>query len=212
VINGWKQPKLICLSRRPRNKVPTIQELLSDLTSGDEIRAERAVPLLIKMGEDVIPSLMKLTHSPNPDTRWWALSTLAQSPHCRTEWLLPFLTNDLAPEIRQCAALGLANHVDENSVDTLIKALDDADGMVCNLAANALIKLGKESVPALIEVVKTGKQSARIQALRALAEIRDHRAIPVMMNVMGEDSALLLHWAREGLDRLGLDMVYIKAV
>jgi HEAT repeat protein len=53
-------------------------------------------------------------------------------------------------------------------------------------------------------------QSARIHALRALAEIRDQRAIPVMMQVMGEDSALLQHWAKEGLDRLGLDMVYIK--
>lgn len=189
-----------------------LQELLSDLTSGDEKRAEHAAPLLIEMGESAISSLMDLTHSSDVDTRWWALSTLAQSPHCRTEWLLPFLSNDPSPEIRQCAALGLANHVDKSSIDSLIKALDDADGMVCNLAANALIKLGKESVPALIEVVKTGRQSARIQALRALAEIRDHRAIPVMMSVMSEDSALLLHWAKEGLDRLGLDMVYIKAV
>jgi hypothetical protein len=48
--------------------------------------------------------------------------------------------------------------------------------------------------------------------LRALAEIKDHRAIPVMMKVMEEDSALLQHWAKEGLDRLGLDMVYMKPV
>jgi hypothetical protein len=27
---------------------------------------------------------------------------------------------------------------------------------------------------------------------------------------MQEDSALLQHWAQEGLERLGLDMVYIK--
>jgi hypothetical protein len=46
--------------------------------------------------------------------------------------------------------------------------------------------------------------------LWALAEIRDHRAIPVMMQVMQEDSALLQHWAQEGPERLGLDMVYIK--
>jgi HEAT repeat protein len=60
--------------------------------------------------------------------------------------------------------------------------------------------------------VKTAPQTARIQALRALAEIRDHRAIPVMMQVMGEESALLQHWAKEGLERLGLNMVYIKPV
>jgi len=67
-------------------------------------------------------------------------------------------------------------------------------------------------VPALIDVVKGASQSARIHALRALAEIRDHRAIQIMMKVMEEDSALLQHWAKEGLDRLGLDMVYIKPV
>jgi HEAT repeat protein len=82
--------------------------------------------------------------------------------------------------------------------------------MVATLAALALIKIGSPSVPALIEVVKTGPQSQRIHALRALAEIRDHRAIPIMMQVMQEDSALLQHWAQEGLERLGLDMVYIK--
>jgi len=29
---------------------------------------------------------------------------------------------------------------------------------------------------------------------------------------MGEDSALLQHWAKEGLERLGLNMIYIKPV
>jgi len=60
--------------------------------------------------------------------------------------------------------------------------------------------------------VKNASQSARIHALRALAEIRDHRAIPLLMQVIQEDSALLQHWAKEGLERLGLDMVYIKPV
>ena len=82
--------------------------------------------------------------------------------------------------------------------------------MVSSLAVNALVKIGKAAVLSLIEVVKNSPQSARIHALRALAEIRDHRAIPVMIKIMDEDSALLQHWAKEGLDRLGLDMVYIK--
>jgi hypothetical protein len=33
-----------------------------------------------------------------------------------------------------------------------------------------------------------------------------------MMQVMEEDSALLQYWAKAGLDRLGLDMVYLKPV
>ena len=180
------------------------------MASGDEERAEGAVPSLIEMGEDAIPALLDLTHSPDVDSRWWALRTLAASPHCRTEWLVPFLSNDSAPEVRQCAALGLAVRPDESATQPLVQALSDEDSMVGSLAANALVKIGSVAVPSLIEVVKNEAQSARIHALRALAEIKDHRAIPVMMKVMEEDSALLQHWAKEGLDRLGLDMVYIK--
>jgi len=189
--------------------VNTLESLLDDLTSGDEARAEAAVPPLIEIGETAVPALLELTHSPNVDVRWWGLRVLAASPHLKTEWLIPFL-NDPAPEVRQCAALGLAGKPDERAVEPLIRALNDEDSMVASLAANALVKTGGPAVPSLIETVKTGPQSQRIHALRALAEIRDHRAIPVMMQVMQEDSALLQHWAQEGLERLGLDMVYIK--
>jgi len=199
--------------------VSALQGLLSDLTSGSETRAEKAVPALIDLGQDAIPALLDLTRSSDVDHRWWGLRVLAQSPHSQAEWLVPFLS-DSAREVRQCAALGLAIKPDESAIQPLVQALSDEDSMVSSLAVNALVKIGKAAVPSLIEVVKRGpervegnaSQSARIHALRALAEIRDHRAIAVMMKVMEEDSALLQHWAKEGLDRLGLDMVYIKPV
>jgi HEAT repeat protein len=203
--------------------VTSLKDLLDDLVSGDEIRAEAAVSPLIDLGEEAIPPLMELTRSADADQRWWALRALAQSPHSQTDWLIPFLS-DPAPEVRQCAALGLAAKPDEGAIQPLVQALSDEDSLVGGLAVNALIKIGKAAAPALIDAVKrrpdgssvahrvegNAPQAARIHALRALAEIRDHRAIPVMMQVMGEDSALLQHWAKEGLDRLGLDMVYIK--
>jgi HEAT repeat protein len=195
--------------------VNTTESLLDDLTSGDETRAEAAVAPLLGMGEAAVLALLELTRSPDVDTRWWALRVLAASPHLQTEWLVPFL-EDPASEVRQCAALGLAGQADERAVEPLVRALNDDDSIVATLAANALVKTGSPAVPSLIEAAKrptvegSGSQSQRIHALRALAEIRDHRAIPVMMQVMQEDSALLQHWAQEGLERLGLDMVYIK--
>jgi HEAT repeat protein len=158
------------------------------------------------------------------DRRWWGLRVLAESPHVtpKAERLVPFL-RDPAREVRQCAALGLAIQPDESATGPLVEALSDADTMVGSLAVSALVKIGGAAVPALIDAIKhrpaaegnvAGGTSpaARIHALRALAEIRDHRAIPIMMKVMEEDSALLQHWAKEGLERLGLDMVYIKPV
>lgn len=188
-----------------------LQDLLRDLTSGNETRAENAVPALIALGEDALPALRDLTQSSETDHRWWSLRVLAQSTYAQAEWLVPFL-NDPAREVRQCAALGLAIKPGETAVAPLVQALGDEDSMVSSLAVNALVKIGKPAVPALIEVVQSAPQSARIHALRALAEIRDHRAIPIMMKVMEENSVLLQHWAKEGLDRLGLDMVYIKPV
>lgn len=198
-----------CPSRRPQNNV--LQSLLHDLVSGDETRADDAVTALVELGEEAIPALLDLTRSPDADSRWWALRTLAQSPLSRTEWLVPFLS-DPAPEVRQCAALGLAAKPDESAIQPLIRALSDGDSMVGSLAVHALVKIGGAAVPSLIEAVKEAQQSARVHALRALAEIGDHRAIPVMMKVMDEESALLQHWAQEGLERLGLNMVYIKPV
>ena len=46
--------------------------------------------------------------------------------------------------------------------------------------------------------------------MRALAELQDHRAIPLMLKATEQDSAMLYHWAEQGLERLGLNMVYIK--
>jgi len=189
--------------------VTALESLLEDLTSGDEARAEAAVSPLIEMGAEAIPALLDLMHSPDVDTRWWGLRVLASSPQVRTEWLVPYLS-DPAPEVRQCAALGLAGKPAEAAVEPLVRALNDPDSMVASLSANALVKTGAPAVPSLIDAVKNGPQTQRIHALRALAEIRDHRAIPVMMQVMQEDSALLQHWAQEGLERLGLDMIYLK--
>ena len=195
-----------CLFRPLQNNVTTLQDLLNDLTSGEETRAEESVSALIEKGEEAVPALLELTRSQDADKRWWALRVLAQSPHSQSEWLIPFL-NDSETDVRQCAALGLSLKPDERATESLIRALSDEDTLVSNLAVKALARIGKAAVPALIENVKSGLQSSRILGLRALVEIRDHRAIPVMMQVINEDSALLQHWAKEGLDRLGLDMV-----
>jgi len=189
--------------------VPVLDELLADLTSGDESRAENAVPGLVGLGEDAFPALRDLLKSTDADQRWWALRTLAQSPQARTEWLLPLL-DDSAPDVRQAAALGLCSHPDESAVRPLVRALSDEDMMVSDLARNALVVIGKPAVPFLLEVPKDAPQRTRINALRALAEIADYGAIPTLMAALEEDSAMLQHWAEEGLERLGLNMLYLK--
>ena len=192
-----------------RGSVSILDGLLADLTSGDETRAENAVPGLVELGEDAFPSLRDLLNSNDADHRWWALRTLAQSSQTQTEWLLPLL-DDSSPEVRQAAALGLCSHPDDAAIRPLIQALSDADTMVSDLARSALIVIGKPAIPSLLEVPKDAPQRARINALRAVAEIGDYSAIPTLMAALEDDSVMMQHWAEEGLERLGLNMMYLK--
>ena len=194
-----------------------MQDLLAELTGGDDFRAENSIPAIIALGTSVIPSLVELTRAAEVDSRWWAVRALAASPHTLTGDLLPLLS-DPAPEVRAAAALAICSHPHESAVPSLIQSLADEDQLTAGLAGNALVKIGPPAVPGLLEVMNTGVESGqnrapagiRILVLRALAEIRDHRAIPVMMRSLSEDSAVLQYWAQEGLERLGLDMVYLK--
>lgn len=189
--------------------MPTLDELLAELTSGDETRAEGAVSGLVKLGEGAFPALREMLKSADEDHRWWALRTLAQAPQAQTGWLLPLLDDSVA-EVRQAAALGLCSHPGETAVKPLVRALNDADSIVSGLACSALVVIGKPSVPSLLEIPKDVPQTARINATRALAEIADHSATPALMAALEDDSVMIRHWAEEGLERLGLNMVYLK--
>jgi HEAT repeat protein len=186
-----------------------MEDLLAELTSGDDERAEKVIPAIVDVGAAAIPALLDLTCSENTDTRWWAVRALAASPHTQTRDLIPFL-GDSNPEMRAVAALALSHHPGEDALSALLQTLSDSDPLTAGLAANALVALGKGAVPGLIEAAKEGQSNTRILALRALSELRDHRAIPVMMKCIQEESAVLQYWAQLGLERLGLDMVYIK--
>jgi HEAT repeat protein len=189
--------------------MPALEDLLADLTSGDEERAEAACASLTGLGGEAIPGLRGLLDSPDADIRWWAVRTLASLPELDAELLLPSLA-DAAPEVRQCAALGLCSHPSPAAIPPLIHALSDSDTLFADLSARALAAVGEPAVEALLEVLKDAPQSARLHAMYALSKIADPRSIPAMISAMGEDSAVLHYWADAGLDRLGVNMVYFQ--
>lgn len=189
--------------------MPGLKTLLADLFSGEDARAEAAVPGLIRLGAKALPPLREAACSPDPDARWWAVRTLAGMPQAEAGELTAFL-KDEKPEVRQAAALGLAAHPSEEALPDLLDALHDPDPLTADLAGKALVKIGAPAVPPLLEALKEERQETRIAALRALVELKDPRSIPALMNLLQEDSAVLGHWAEVGLERLGLNMVYIK--
>ncbi len=187
----------------------SLDRLVADLTSENEAVAEAAAAELAHLGETALTPLESLLQSSVADERWWAVRTLAQMDTPPLEWLIDAL-GDSSNEVREAAALALSTHPTEMAVPGLVRVLSDADGMLGTLVANALSAIGKPAVPNLLEAFKNARPQARIQIMRSLAEIRDHRAISTMLKATDEDSAMLNYWAQEGLERLGLNMVYIK--
>ncbi len=187
----------------------SLDELLDDLISGDESRAESAASELATLGGAARPGLKAALKSSDVDHRWWAVRTLAQMNDVDAGYFIEAL-NDESSEVRQAAALALVVHPAEEAAPALVRALSDEDGMLQTLATNALSAIGKAAVPILLETFPQSSMSVKIQIMRVLAEVRDPRAIPVMMKAMDESSAILNHWCEIGLQQLGLDMVYLK--
>jgi len=183
--------------------------LIADLIGENESRADAAASELSNLGEAAFPLLESLLQSKVADHRWWAIRSLAQHENPPLKWLIEGL-DDPSNEVREAAALALSLHPTEKAVPALLRVLMGADGMLGTLVANALTSIGKPAVSQLLDAFHEARPQVRIQIMRSLAEICDHRAISLMLKATEEDSAMLNYWAQQGLERLGLNMVYIK--
>lgn len=191
--------------------MPPLSPLLSELTCGDDERAHKAVHELAALGGKAIPHLVELASASETNVRWWAICALSEIDH---PGVFPHLRHALAdPEasVRECAATGLRLHPNPVAIPDLIAAMKTLNLLLTRLAANALIAIGKEAVPSLLDVLENAPQAARVEATRALAEIKDTRCIPVFFAaIQNGDSPLVEYWADQGLEKLGIGMSFFN--
>jgi HEAT repeat protein len=187
-----------------------LSDLLMELTSGDDQRAEAAALSVSAYGSKALSVLGPLAHSSQADHRWWAIRSLAELPDGQAGLYLIQALTDGDPAVRQCAALSLSQRPDERAVPALVEAMASKDALLARLAANALASTGAGAVPALLDVLENGRQPVRLEAARALAHIGDQRSIPALFDALDEDSALMEYWANEALERMGVGMMFFK--
>ena len=186
------------------------EALISELSSGDDERAEAAAKALASLGAEALPALGELLAADDEDTRWWAVRALAGIQAEGAGALLVRSLGDPSTAVRQAALLGIRAQPQPGTIPLLIALLDDADSLCAAMAADALVGIGSEAVPALLEVMQGGAHSARLEAERALAEIGDPRAIPALYAALDEGSALMEYWATQGLEKMGVGMTFFK--
>jgi HEAT repeat protein len=179
-----------------------------EVVAQQEIAAARLAALPEALQPEALSALQGLLAATEADRRWWAARAIAALPGKNIPPVLLQVLQDEDASVRQCAALGLRQRPDARAVAGLVRALDDPDALVRRLAGEALEAIGGEAVPALLEVMGGGSQTARLEAVRALATIGDARSIPALFAAL-EGSALLEYWANEGLERMGVGMRFI---
>ncbi len=96
------------------------------------------------------------------------------------------------------------------AIPDLSGALESGEALTMRLAADALAACGPGAIPALAKAAASSDPAVRIEAVRALAALRDPAAIPALYRALEDRSSLVGHWAEQGLDRLGMEMLYFR--
>jgi HEAT repeat protein len=183
--------------------------LLRDLTGGDEAVAEAAAVALASQPGSLDP-LTALLRDPSPESRWWAVRALATFREAAATRAVESTLADPDLAVRQCALRALLEYPAPNLVPSLIPRLADPDPISARLAGEVLLRIGAEALPDLVRVLETGSPAARAEAARALARMKDPHAIGPLFRALADESALVCHWAEEGLERLGQDYVFFS--
>ncbi len=191
--------------------VETLLHALQDaIARGDDEATEQAVQALVASGEAAVPALLELSQADDAETRWWALRALAEIQHPDVPRRLQEALHDPDPAVRQVAALGLRHQPTSEAVPDLITLLAGKDRLLASLAADALAAIGKAATEALIQALREGSPAARIEAARALAQLGDQASIPALFEALDSPSPFVEHWANEGLERMGVGMVFFN--
>jgi len=186
------------------------QALLAELLCGQDDRAEIAAQMIGTLGPAGFDLIQPLCTAPRADHRWWAARTLSQLRSESATQALIGLLADLDSDVRACAAFALGEAQLEQAIEPLARLLADPSVFVSAMASDALARIGRLSVPTLIDRLRKGIGLERARAAKALLAILDSRSIPALIAALDDDSPVVQHYASEALTRLGVGTVLIK--
>ena len=187
-------------------------QLLADLASGEDDRAETAALALGRIGEDALPGVRDLLPSPSVDCRWWATRALGE---IRSPAAIAALIDQCAdgdPDVRACAiyALGALDGEAASAIPALIGRLADPSVYVGQLAADSLARVGPAATPHLIAALNEGAPWVRSRAARALAHIADPQSIPALITALDDENPIVEYYADMALQKMGVGTVLLK--
>lgn len=211
-MDGYRERRI---ARPPTNgltyQMTNLDHLLAELTSGDELRAEVAALQFVHLGVPAFTALEQLCCNSSTDTRWWALRALSEFSEPKAGSIFINALTDSDPEIQACAALCLRQNPDPVAIPKLITLLGHPDKLLSRLAGDALVALRFQATTALLNLIESSENHnhlSRLEAIRALAQIQDPASISTLFKIFQDGSSMMQHWAEEGLNRMGIGMIF----
>jgi len=187
-----------------------MNDMIEAILSGDDARAERALPTIAAYGDIAVSVLAQQMAGADADARWWMARTLAAIPTPQSALLLIQMMDDRNSDVRACAAMALGELRAAEGVDALITHLADESVHVAEICTTALSRLGTAAVLALVRALQDGDSPTRIRAAKALVSIESHEAIPALIHALDDDNAIVTYYAEDALLRMGVGTVLLK--
>ena len=181
---------------------------INELDLNDPTKYTQALAEISGQGGTAIPALLDLLQSPDVNVRAFVIHALSGLQHPTSLNAIRSSLSDPDLTVRYCALLGLRMQPDPSSIPELIDELQSDDTLGRRLAADALIANGKASIDPLAKVLLGNRSRGKSEAARALSKIDRDEIVEPLLTALEDSSPLVDYWAREGLARRGLGMVY----
>ncbi|MFX0117713.1 MAG: HEAT repeat domain-containing protein [Candidatus Hodarchaeota archaeon] len=170
----------------PEISILKLTRLLDDVSDPVVVAA---ISSLAMFGEPrVLPSLEKKAKSKSPQIRKAIATNLGKIYNPRAaELLIPLLIDENDPTVVEAADLSL-QRLGEHAIPALIRSLSKGDSH----SADILVKIGRASIPYLIEVLDSKNPNSIHQAQIALAKFAE-KSIPLLsQKITGQISPIFL--------------------
>lgn len=166
----------------------TAPQIIEALADKDEAVRRKAAFTLGRIAPEpkvATPPLIKLLADPSKDVRQAASDSLGKFGPAAVSPLIEALKDD-APMIRIEAARALGN-IGSDAKDAIpaLKTLFLTDAKASSDAGAALAKIGKASIPALTDALKSDKTDIRARAVKMLGVIGAD-AVPVLVDALAD--------------------------
>lgn len=154
----------------------TVDELVSDLSSGDAIARDQALGMLVSYGTRATAALLPLLDSDDDALRAQASRALSHIADPATADRLFDLLDDPRAQVRAQAAWGLFHMNDPRALEALIATIDDFPHPTMvhsTLATDALLAMGEPVLSRVADLLTAPSADTRARARLVIVTIAD---------------------------------------